>query len=177
MNATDIIQNLDEKFGPVLKAKNLTALDPYIVVAPSDWPTVAQYLRDDPRLHFDILNCITVVDYLEIEPAKVAKAGFEPHLEVVYHLSSFTHRHRFVVKLLLPRWKGDGAKQELPEVPSVCHLWPAANWHEREAYDLNGVLFEGHPNLVRILMADDWVGYPLRKDYKYPLEYQGIRCR
>lgn len=177
MNATDIIHNLDENFGTVLKIKNLTSLDPYIIVAPDDWPTVAQYLRDDPRLHFDILNCITVVDYLEIEPAKVAKAGFEPHLEVVYHLSSFTHRHRFVVKLLLPRWKGDAVKQELPEVPSVCHLWPAANWHEREAYDLGGVLYTGHPNLVRILMADDWVGYPLRKDYEYPLEYQGIRCR
>lgn len=177
MNATDIIQNLDEKFGPVLKVKNFTALDPYIVVAPDDWPNVAQYLRDDPRLHFDILNCITVVDYLEIEPAKVAKAGFEPHLEVVYHLSSYTHKHRFVVKLLLPRWKGDSSKQELPEVPSVCNLWSAANWHEREAYDLNGVLFTGHPNLVRILMADDWIGYPLRKDYEYPLEYQGIRCR
>ena len=92
-------------------------------------------------------------------------------------LPAASEAERFVVKLLLSRWKGEAAKQELPEVPCVCHIWPAANWHEREAYDLGGVLFKDHPNLVRILMADDWVGYPLRKDYEYPLEYHGIRCR
>jgi NADH-quinone oxidoreductase subunit C len=176
MTASDMAQMLEAQFSSALLSKNLDALDPYLVLVPVQWPEVARWLHDDPRLHFDILNCISVVDYLETEPAKVGKCGFEPHLEVVYHLSSFTHRHRLVIKLLLPRWKND-VVGNLPEVPSACSVWPAANWHEREAFDLGGVRFTGHPNLERILMAEDWVGYPLRKDYEYPLEYQGIRCR
>jgi NADH-quinone oxidoreductase subunit C len=91
-------------------------------------------------------------------------------------LHSFTHRHRFVVKVTLPRWK-DGKPGELPEVPSVTSLWASANWHEREVYDLAGVRFIGHPELTRILLADDWEGHPLRKDYEFPLEYHGIRGR
>ncbi len=128
---------------------------------------ICTFLRDDPRLRFDLLNCISGVDYLETDPKKVAKAGFEPHLEVVYHLSSFTHRHRFVVKLILPRWK-DNVEGQLPEVPTVSHVWSAADWHERETYDMYGIVFTGHPDLRRILLAEDWEGYPLRKDYEYP---------
>ena len=66
------------------------------------------------------------------------------------------------------------ANGDLPHIPSVTGLWPAANWHEREAFDLFGIVFDGHPNLKRILMADDWVGFPLRKDYVFPREYHGI---
>ena len=66
---------------------------------------------------------------------------------------------------------------ELPELPTVCSIWRTADWHEREVYDLFGVRFLGHPDLRRILLADDWVGYPLRKDYEFPLEYRDIRCR
>ncbi len=102
-----------------------------------------------------MLNCISGVDYLEPDPKKAAKAGFEPHLEVVYHLSSFTHRHRFVVKVILPRWKDD-KPGELPEVPSVTSIWRAADWHEREVYDLCGIWFTGHPDLTRILLSEDW---------------------
>jgi NADH-quinone oxidoreductase subunit C len=65
----------------------------------------------------------------------------------------------------------------LPVVPSVYGVWKTADWQEREVYDLIGVFFNGHPNLVRILLSDDWVGHPLRKDYEFPLEYHGIRCR
>lgn len=176
MHVADIASIIEAKFPPAILTQQLTALDPYLVVVPELWASLAQYLHDEPRLQFDMLHCITVVDYLETEAAKVAKAGFEPHLEVVYHLGSFTHRHRLVIKLLLPRWK-DNVVGQLPEVPSVCSVWPGANWHERECYDLGGVQFIGHPELNRILMADDWVGHPLRKDYEYPLEYQGIRCR
>ncbi len=172
----DIAQMVQEKFGKQVLATQSSALDPYLVLEVGGWPSIALWLRDDPRLQMDILNCISFVDYLETEPSKVAKAGFEPHVEVVYHLSSFVHRHRLVIKLLLPRWKGN-VPGELPEVPSVTSVWPAANWHEREAFDMGGVRFLGHPELQRILMAEDWVGHPLRKDYEYPLEYQGIRCR
>jgi len=177
MTSAEIIPILEEKFGGRIKSKKLDALDPFVVVDPADLLEVCRFLRDDPRLHFDLLNCISGVDYLEPDPKKAPKAGFEPHTEVVYHLSSFAHPgQRFVLKLILPRWKDDKPGR-IPEVPSVTSLWPAADWHEREVYDLSGIWFEGHPDLRRILLAEDWVGHPLRKDYEFPLEYHGIRGR
>src|SRR3954464_4564123 len=176
MTSAQIIEVLEQKFGDRIRGKKPDAIDPFVVVAPSDLFDVCRFLRDDSRLRFDLLNCISGVDYLEPAPKKAPKAGFEPHMEVVYHLQSFTHRHRFVLKVILPRWKDDkpGA---LPEVPSVTSLWAIADWHEREVYDLSGVWFTGHPDLRRILLAEDWVGHPLRKDYEFPLEYHGIRGR
>jgi NADH-quinone oxidoreductase subunit C len=176
MNAAEITAVLEEKFGPRIKSKSLEALDPFAVVLPADIVDVCRLLKEDDRLSFDLLNCVSGVDYFEPDPKKAPKAGFEPHFEVVYHLSSFRHKHRFVLKVALPRWKDDepGA---LPEVPSVSSIWNAADWHEREVYDLCGVRFTGHPDLVRILLSDDWVGHPLRKDYEFPLEYHGIRGR
>ena len=176
MTPADIIARLDEKFGIRIKDRKPDAIDPYVVVAPEDLLDVCEYLKNDPKLKVEILNCISGVDYFEPDPKKAPKAGFEPHVEVVYHLSSFTHRHRFVVKVILPRWKDDKVGA-LPEVPSVTAIWPAADWHEREVYDLSGVWFTGHPDLRRILLAEDWVGHPLRKDYEFPLEYHGIRGR
>jgi NADH-quinone oxidoreductase subunit C len=176
MTSADIIAVLEQRFGDRIKSKNLDAIDPFVVVDPANLVEVCRFLKDDHRLRFDLLNCISGVDYLELDPKKAPKAGFEPHTEVVYHLSSFRHKHRFVLKLVLPRWKDDkpGA---LPEVPSVSSVWRTADWHEREVYDLSGVYFTGHPELTRILLAEDWVGHPLRKDYEYPLEYHGIRGR
>jgi len=176
MTSAEIIAVLESECGARIKSKNAEAIDPFVVVEPGDLVAVCQTLRDHARLRFDILNCISGVDYLELDPKKAPKAGFEPHLEVVYHLSSFTHKHRFVVKVILPRWKDD-KPGELPEMPTLVNLWPAANWHERECFDLAGVMFVGHPDLHRILLADDWVGHPLRKDYEFPLEYHGIRGR
>jgi NADH-quinone oxidoreductase subunit C len=176
MNSQEIIGLLEEKFGSRIKSKNLQAIDPFVVAEPADLVEVCRFLRDEPRLRFEILNCISGVDYLEPDPKKAPKAGFDPHVEVVYHLSSLTHRHRMVLKLILPRWK-DGKPGELPEVPSVTSLWAAADWHEREVYDLSGVWFTGNPDLRRILLSEDWVGHPLRKDYEFPLEYHGIRGR
>jgi NADH-quinone oxidoreductase subunit C len=176
MTGPEIITALEEHFGPTITGKKLDAIDPWVTIEPAHLVEVAAFLRDEPRLQFDILNCISGVDYLETETKKVAKAGFEPHLEVVYHLSSFAHKHRFVVKVMLPRWK-DNKAGELPEVPSVAAIWRTADWHERETYDLCGILFTGHPDLRRILLSEDWEGYPLRKDYEFPLEYHGVRCR
>ncbi len=176
MTSADIIARLEQQLGSRIKSKNLEAIDPFVTVDAADLFEVCRFLKEDSELHFDMLNCISGVDYLEMDPKKAPKAGFDPHMEVVYHLSSFRHRHRLVVKVILPRWK-DGKPGELPEVPSVTSLWPTANWHEREVYDLSGVWFTGHPELTRILLADDWVGHPLRKDYEYPLEYHGIRGR
>ncbi len=176
MTATEIIAVLDSECGAKIKDKKADVIDPFVVVEPANLVAVMTLLRDHARLKFDMLNCISGVDYLELDTKKAPKAGFEPHLEVVYHLSSFTHKHRFVVKVPLPRWK-DNKPGELPETPSLVNVWPAANWHEREAFDLAGVMFVGHPDLRRILLADDWVGHPLRKDYEFPLEYHGIRGR
>jgi NADH-quinone oxidoreductase subunit C len=175
MNSTDLAALLEHHF-PGRLTFPVTPGDPYVVVPADHLVEVCRFVRDDPRLACEVLNCISGVDYLETDPKKVARALFEPHLEVVYHLSSFRHRHRFVLKVLLPRWL-DNVPGRLPELPSVSSLWDTAVWHEREVYDLSGVWFVGHPDLTRILLADDWEGHPLRKDYVYPLEYHGIRGR
>jgi NADH-quinone oxidoreductase subunit C len=176
MTPAEIVARLQERLGGKIKAKSLEAIDPFVVVEPGDLVEVCRFLKEDERLRFDLLHDISGVDWLEPDPKKAPKAGFEPHLEVVYHLQSFAHKHRFVVKVVLPRWK-DNKPGQLPEVPSLTGLYNSANWHEREVYDLVGVFFTGHPELTRILLAEDWVGHPLRKDYEYPLEYHGIRGR
>src|SRR3954464_4304273 len=140
MTSADIIATLEQQFGGRIKDKKPDALDPFVVVEPGELLEVCRFLRDDPRLRFELLNCISGVDYLEPDPKKAPKAGFEPHLEVVYHFQSFTHKHRFTLKVSLPRWR-DGKPGELPEVPSVTGLWRTADWHEREVYDLCGVRF------------------------------------
>ena len=165
------------KFGATaVGSSTFTAIDPWIQVDASAIVEVARFLRDDERLQFKHLNDLCGVDYLETDPKKLAKFGHEPHIEVVYQLSSLTLRHSLKLKVVVPRWKNDVAGA-LPVVPSVSSLWGIANWHEREAYDLVGIHFEGHPNLRRILCPEDWVGHPLRKDYAFPLEYHGVRGR
>lgn len=177
MTAADITTLLHETFGPAVTGVWADGAEPFVTVEPVVLVEVCTFLRDDPRLRFEMLNDISGVDYLEPDAKKAPKAGFEPHVEVVYHLSSFSFPgRRFTVKVVLPRWKDDVAGQ-LPEVPTLCGVWATADWQEREVYDLIGVKFVGHPNLVRILLNDDWVGHPLRKDYEFPLEYHGIRCR
>jgi NADH-quinone oxidoreductase subunit C len=128
---------------------------PRLQIGPDAWREVAVFMKTDPDLAFDWLACLSGVDYVA-----------DDRLGVVVDLWSTTHQHRFAVKILLPR--GDA------RVPSVADLWPAANWHEREAFDLLGIRFEGHPDLRRILLADDWHGHPLRKDYVFPREVNGI---
>ncbi|HEY2783706.1 MAG TPA: NADH-quinone oxidoreductase subunit C [Fimbriiglobus sp.] len=177
MTLSETIALLQETFGPAISSAKPDAIDPFVIVVSHRLVEVCTFLRDDPRMRFDLLNNISGVDYLEPDAKKLAKAGFDPHVEVVYHVSSFSRpRSRFTLKVMLPRWKGD-VPGELPEVPTVSGVWPTADWHEREVFDLVGVRFLGHPDPRRILMSDDWVGHPLRKDYEFPLEYHDIRCR
>ena len=176
MNAAEIHKRLVEKFGDRITGAELDVLDPWIEVAPPAIADVAAFVKADDALQFNALNDLCGVDYLEPDPKKVAKAGFEPHVEVVYHLYSYHHKHAIVLKVKLPRWK-DNQQGALPDVPTVSHVWAIADWHEREAFDLVGVNFVGHPNQRRILCAEDWVGHALRKDYDFPLEYHGIRGR
>lgn len=127
--------------------------DPYVVVPVESLRSVAEAARRDPELAFDFLESIAGVDTGE-------------HLWCVYHLFSYTHRHQLVLKVR--------CTYEQTTLPSLCDVWPAANWHEREQYDLFGFEFEGHPDLRRILLPEDWEGFPLRKAYEYPEEYHEI---
>ena len=129
---------------------------PRVHVPVADWRAVAEFLHGEPSLSFDWLACLSGVDY-----------AAEGRMAVVYDLWSVTHGHRFAVKAFTP-------DRAAPRVPTVTDLWPAADWHEREAFDLLGIVFDGHPDPRRILLADDWVGHPLRKDYDFPKEYHGI---
>jgi NADH-quinone oxidoreductase subunit C len=108
---------------------------------------VAGFLRHDPELEFDFLSDLTATDHFPNEP----------RFAVVYHMLSMRHRH----VLRLRTWTS-GTN---PSVASVTAIWPTANWHEREVFDLFGIRFEGHPDLTRILLPVDWEGHPLRKDY------------
>jgi NADH-quinone oxidoreductase subunit C len=122
---------------------------------PADLPAVAGFLRDDPDFACDFLQNLTAIDWLKTNT-----------IDVVYHLFSYRHRHELVLKVEVPR--GD------PRLPSVHALWNNANWLEREQFDLFGVVFEGHPDLRRLLLPDDWVGHPMRKDYQEASEYRGM---
>ena len=176
MDTRCVLERLQQRFGRRILQSNLEAIDPWIELSAEGLPDVCRWLRDEPDLRFNLLSCITGVDYFQPDPEKASKVDWQPHMEVIYHVCSLVHRHRVVLKVLLPRWKDD-VEGQLPEVPSVSGVWSTANWHEREVFDLCGVCFTGHPDLRRILCPDDWEGHALRKDYKLPTEYHGIRAR
>ncbi|HIF30454.1 MAG TPA: NADH-quinone oxidoreductase subunit C [Planctomycetes bacterium] len=176
MSGESVLERLQKQFGDAITGANLDAIDPWIEVASTAIEEVCRYLKADNELQLDYLNCITGVDYFHSDPKKLQKMGEEPHTLLVYHLSSTAKKHTLVLKVRLPRWKDD-REGDLPELPSVTSIWRTADWHEREVYDLSGVWFVGHPDLRRILCPEDWVGYPLRRDYEMPLEYHGIRGR
>ncbi len=123
---------------------------PIVTVRREDLHDVLRFLRDDAACRLDHLSTLFATHFPE-------RAG-EP-LEVTYCLFSTVHRHWMTVKVR--------TSEDVP-VATACDLWPIANWNEREAYDLVGVRFDGHPDLTRILLPDDWEGHPLRKEY--PLE-------
>ena len=134
---------LPEKFELEIGA----AVDEVIVTAkPEDIPALCRALREDPRLDFSYLRCLSVVDYVE-------------RLEVVYHLFSREKRHKMVIKTSV-------SPQE-PNVPSIISVWRGADWFEREGHDLFGVVFQGHPNLVPLLLYEGFEGYPGRKSFPF----------
>jgi NADH-quinone oxidoreductase subunit C len=176
MNIQAIHDRLQSAFQQWMLGGNFEAPDPWLEIEAEGLPEIARFLRDDPDLRFDMLHCITAVDYFEPDAKKAAQAEWQPHLELIYHLSSMVRRHRLVLKISLPRWQGN-VEGQLPEVASLSDVWRTAEWHEREVYDLMGVGFTGNPDLRRILCPEDWIGHPLRKDYQAPAEYHGIRSR
>jgi len=165
VSAKDAIAILKERFGAkILEAVDAPApgtkdkaqvIDPYVRIAAADLVEVMTHCKTEPRLRFDMLSCLTAIDYPK-----------ESRIQVVYCLDSLPHDTALAVKVDLPR---DAAR-----LPTLEGVWRAADWHEREAWDLMGVVFEGHHNLDRILCAEDWEGHPLRKDYKMPETYHDI---
>ncbi len=128
-------------------------------IVPSKIAEVCQTMRDDLALRFELLSSVSGVDYLGTD---------ERRLHIVYQLTSMTYRRRIRLECAVTA--------DDPRLPSVTAVYPTADWQERETYDMFGVVFEGHPNLTRILMPDDWEGYPQRKDYPLggvPVEYKG----
>ena len=115
MTPAEIVAALEQQFGGKIKSKKLDALDPFVVVDAADLVEVCRFLKNDSRMQFDMLNCVSGVDYLEPDPKKAPKAGFAPHLEVIYHFQSFAFRHRIAVKVHLPRWKA-------PRLRTSCRL-------------------------------------------------------
>jgi NADH-quinone oxidoreductase subunit C len=155
MEAAQIGKLLTDRFGPSILELKLDVAQPWAKIESGKLSEIALYLRDAPDTQFDFLRSLAAIDYIK-----------ESEIELVYLLFSYAHRHEFKVKVRLPR--------ETPRVSSVQSIWPTANWHEREAYDLLGVEFDGHPDLRRLLLPDDWKGHPLRKDYREEDEYNGV---
>lgn len=153
MKAEEIAALLSEKFGAKILESKLDGLNPWSVVEPAEILAVCRFLRNDDGLLMDHLECLAGVDYKD-------------RIEVVYIVYSMKHGHRYTLKCRMPR--------EAPRLQSVESVWGVANWHEREAFDMLGIMFEGHSDLRRILLPDDWEGYPLRKDYKFPTSYRDM---
>ena len=142
------LQVLGEKFGPAILDAHAFRGDETVVVGPERLLEIVRFLKADRKMDFDFLADITAVDYLGKK---------QPRFEVVYHLLSLQSHRRFRVKVPLP--------EEEPEVDSLTPLWKGANWLEREVWDMFGIRFRGHPDLRRILLYEEFRGYPLRKDY------------
>jgi NADH-quinone oxidoreductase subunit C len=158
MDAASIHQHLKAKFPQGVGDCHLDVKDPWIAIEPAAIAEVSRFLHDDEETRFDFLANQSAVDWKDRQI-----------IQVVYHLFSYPKRHYIVLKVDLAR--------DNPVVPTVEPIWKVADWLEREIYDLMGVIFEGHPDLRRLLMPEDWIGHPARKDFVEPPEYHGISTR
>jgi NADH-quinone oxidoreductase subunit C len=156
METAEIYEKLKKTFTEGIgELKTNLPVYPFFFVDADKVNAICCFLRDEESLQFDNLSCLSGVDY------------DKDNLAVVYHLYSYTLNQKLVIKTTVPKTN--------PVVRTVSDVWVAAEWHEREAFDLIGVNFEGHPDLRRILLPEDWEGHPLRKDYKVPDFYNGMK--
>lgn len=159
LTLSNIIASLQHKLPPnavITAAENTT---PSGIHLPAVYIAEAcKWLREDPQCYFDYLACMTAVD-------NGMKAGT---IDLIYNLYSIPYNYQLMIQTTVPRTNADFM---LSQIPTVSHIWEAANWHEREAYDLVGIHFTGHTDLRRILMPVDWEGHPLREDYNQPTHY------
>jgi NADH-quinone oxidoreductase subunit C len=151
MDPLQIAKMIEEKFAGQVLGTMSYAGQVGVLLKKDMIKDVCLYLRDEPSLKMDHLADLTAVDFSQYP----GDAG--PRFEVVYNMISTVYRHRIRLKVRVP--------EEDPRVDSVASIWQTANWHERETYDLMGVRFDGHPDLRRILLPEDWEGHPLRKEY------------
>lgn len=142
-----VLKKVTKKFKDQILDSHDRLGDETIIIEPASLREICEFLREDDKMDFDFLTDITGVDYLKRKP----------RFEVVYHLYSMTKKHRLRIRVVV--------EEGNETVPSIVDIWRAANWAEREVFDMYGITFEGHPNLRRILMYDEFEGYPLRKDY------------
>ena len=131
---------------------------PFVIVEPARIVDFLRVCRDDERLGFELLIDITASD----------PSADDENLWVLIELLSVKHKHRLSIKAFLPK--------AAASLPSATAVYRAAQWHERECGEMYGITFEGHPDPRNILLPDDWVGHPMRKDYEFPKEYHGISC-
>ena len=146
-----VCQKISEKFPGSIDAEQN---DDWIQLKPENWLKVAKWLKSDEKLYFDSLQCNTGIDL------------GEGVLESRYNLHSMKHLHKVEIRIKV--------SAEKPDIPSVEQVWRVADWFERETYDMFGINFIGHRDLRRILLPDDWEGWPLRKDYEEQETYHGI---
>jgi NADH-quinone oxidoreductase subunit C len=171
-SAEDILAQLQAGLPEAaLVATDLAVSQPYAQLAPPDLPAAAHLLKTQEGLYFDMLECISGVDY-----------GPETNrIGAVYHFCSIPFGHRFVLKAFVDRHPTDEAGHPdpaadyQPTLPTLMHEYGAAIWHEREVYDLFGIFFEGHDDMRRMMLPEDWEGHPLRKDYQTPDYYHNIQ--
>jgi NADH-quinone oxidoreductase subunit C len=164
MSFENIKTLLINKFGnDIITGEETGGLQPALLIDPDRIVEVCLELRDNPQTYFDFLSCLSGVDY----------GVDENRFGVVYHLASIPYQTQLTLKISK---ENNRDLDELPSFPSISSVYHAADWHEREAFEMEGIFFEGHPDLRRLLLPDDWEGYPLRKDYttvdKY---YKGIK--
>jgi len=163
MNLEEIKSILIQKFGEgVIVSEETSGLQPALLIDADRIADVCLELRDNPKTYFDFLSCLSGVDY-----------GVEANrFGVVYHLASIPYQTQLTLKVSK---ENNRDLDNLPSFPTISSVYHSADWHEREAFDMEGIFFEGHPDLRRILMPDDWEGFPLRKDYKNAEYYKGIK--
>ena len=152
MGGAGIVARLSERFGAAIQSTHEHRGDQTVVVERERSAELLAFCRDDAALRFDMLMDLTAVDYLKY-PGREDGDRFE----VVYHLYSVPENHRLRVKVSVP--------EDEPVVASAVPLWAIADWFEREVWDMYGIRFEGHPDLRRLLLYEEFVGHPLRKDY------------
>jgi NADH-quinone oxidoreductase subunit C len=152
----DLLKIVNQYTGAEQRA-DANASPKIVILEKEQLVAVCRHLYENPETYFDMLSCLTALD-------NGPQAGT---MEIVYNLYSIPFNHHLGLKVILPR--------ENPEVDTVSSIWKTADWHEREAYDLLGIKFIGHPDLRRILLPADWEGFPLRKDYKHQEYYRSIK--
>ncbi len=183
MEQKAIYELLAEHLGAAALGFTEEGVEAYADIEPAKIADAAAFLKDDERLQFNQLMCLSGIDWDGLDEngkgKSVAILGYtdegqpetSDHISVgdfgvAYHLYSHNLKHKFTMRVRVTR--------EVAAVPTVINVWTTAGWHEREAWDLVGIRFEGHPDLRRMLLDDDWEGHPLRKDYQMPSMYQTV---